>query len=168
MQAQNSPDWGEGLPPDLLALVAKHSDGLKAMRGVRKSWEKGFDLSISSLHISIDGPPLPLDGTFPQRFPSLNRMSLGESPIAEADLAQLAALKHLLFLNLGKHPFHDLRTRQRLVGPDVDCSGSLFARLTGAGLQHLRGLQLVQLGLHHCEKLTDEVCAYWDKIGVSV
>ena len=43
------PDWDKGLPPDVLALVAKAGgmEAMKGMRGASKNWQQGFELGVS-------------------------------------------------------------------------------------------------------------------------
>lgn len=152
MQDEKTQDWGEGLPLDILTMLAGGRDALKAMRGVNKVWQKGFERSIKTLRIGPEGPPLPADGTFSQRFPGLISLHLGDSPSDEADLAQLDGLKHLRILDLGGKADPE---------PGDADEGKLFQRLTEVGLQLLlEGLQLQQLSLRSCKKLFDQVqCA---------
>lgn len=115
------------------------------MRCANKIWQQGFENTITKLRISIEGPPMPVNGTFSQRFPSLVFLDLGESPVAEADLAQLAGLKHLRTLILGGY---------NLYTEDAD-GGELLHRLTGVGFPLLAGLQLEDMGLSGCKKVPD-------------
>lgn len=147
-QDQPCIDWGEGLPLDVLALLAGGRNELKAMRGVNKIWQEGFERSIKVLRIGNTSPPLPADDTFCQRFPGLVSLHLGRSPVDEVDLTQLEGFKHLRILNLGGYRRWDEDSEE----------DALFVWLTGAELQHLSGLQLEQLGLSHCQKLADQVC----------
>lgn len=146
VQEEVTPDWAEGLPLDVLALVAGGKDKLKAMRGVCKSWQQGFDVSAVTLRVSRVGPLLPTDGSLSQRFPGLVRLDLGLSLVPEADLEVLSSLQRLRSLTLGK-----AHSSAGGLG-----QGGLWERLTGAGAQHLGSLQLEFLGLGGCNLLADE------------
>lgn len=146
-QVQHNPDWAKGLPLEVLANLAGGRDDLKAMRGLNKTWQQGFEGSVTALRVGPSGPFLP--DTFPHRFPDLTSLCLGESLMAEVDLAQLAGLKNLRILNLGGE------SASWAAGAEGE---QLSLRLNGSGLQHLNGLQLENLVLSHCQKLLDEVC----------
>lgn len=137
------PDWDQGLPLDVLALVAGGSNLLKAMREVSKTWQKGFDYSVTKLRVGPEGPLLPLGGgVFCERFYAVTLLNLERSLIAEADLAHLAGLNRLRILQLGNP-----------VGLNRNLN-VLSHRLTANGLRLIRGLQLNWLCLG-CSLLRD-------------
>lgn len=146
LQDEPAPSWAEGLPLDVLALVAGGTCEMKAMRGVCSSWQQGFERSVSKIKITQDGALFPADGSFSQRFSGLVSLDLGESLIEEADLSSLAGLKGLQTLSMGK-VFYSMK-----IAPHVRLSD----RLTGVGFQHLGGLtRLRSLSLRYCENLVD-------------
>lgn len=147
LQAEASPGWAEGLPMDVLALVAGGRDDLKAMRGVCSNWKQGFERSISDLRIKRAGPVFPPDGSFSERFSGLTRLNLGSSLIDEADLSQLVGLSKLKTLILGDYFSWEEGQHQ----------GRLSNCLTSAGFQHLGSLPKLQtLLLGGCGNLVDE------------
>lgn len=145
LQGEATPDWDKGLPLDVLALVAKGKDDLKAMRSVCKSWQQGFDVSAVELTIGGDGPLLSL-GSLSERFPGLVILDLGLSSVDEADLGVLSSLKRLRSLTLGAET----------PATAVPGQGGLWERLTNVGVQHLSSLQLKYLGLGGCKQFLDE------------
>lgn len=82
-------DWDKGLPLDVLANVAGGSDLLKAMRGVSKTWKKGYELSVTVIQIWDEGPPPPPTEIFSERFPSIGGLGLGKAPMSEDNLGCL-------------------------------------------------------------------------------
>lgn len=160
-------DWSQGLPLDVLALVAGGREELKGMRGVNKLWQQGFDVSVSTLRFCTQAPPLPAGCTFCERFPGLTSLDLGESPMAEAGLAQkLGGLRQLRTLVLGGS-WRGGRDQENLL---YHLAGSCFGGLGGlplqslslrgcprlgdAALEGLRGLPLTGLDLGACHELT--------------
>lgn len=97
-------DWGEGLPPDVLALVAKAGgiQHLKSMRGVCKAWQQGFELGVTSIAIlKLYHPVLPPGLQAAQRFPELSLLKLGKSGTSQEWLVTLSAFPKLRGLILG-------------------------------------------------------------------
>lgn len=157
------------LPVDVVAKVAGGSLALRPMRGASKTWKAGYDLTITKIKISFDGPPLPADGSLSQRFPELTSLEVGDCPMDESRLVNLRGLKQLKVLVLGEPDFtwkdynlppgsafaemakvlNDRREQRR------NERGLLVHGLTSAGMQHLRGLPLTKLLLRKCKLLKD-------------
>lgn len=143
---QVSPDWDQGLPPEVLGLTAKawrcRSPFAKDMREVSKSWQLGFNLSVSRITVRLDAPLLPKGVVLQERFPALTSLDLGNSCIMDEEgLATLAGLRNLKRLNLGQ-------------GPEI-CTlkqGELWHRLTGTGFRHLHVSGLQTMLEHTCQK----------------
>lgn len=136
------PDWAQGLPSDVLALVAKAGgDGVKAMRGVNRHWQCGFELGVRCIRVPWKSPSLYMGTDMALRFPSLTSLDLGESSLKLNWLRKLQYLPKLRVLVLGC--------------TSVPGNSHLAARLTNAGMRHLRGLPITHLGLSWCCKVTD-------------
>lgn len=138
-------DWEKGLPIGVLALVARGAEELKVMREVCKTWEEGFECSVTTIRIGKEGPLPP--PTLCERYPALTCLDLGESFIDENALAILGNLKKLISLILGAtqrdpRKFWDLE------------DGQLAKEFTGTGLEHVRGLSLQTLSLSGCANLS--------------
>lgn len=132
-------DWKQGLPADVLAMVAV-AGGLKdmgSMRGVCKSWERGFMLAVSCLKIHFEDPA---PAALWQRCPGITSLDLGESE-AWTLLAGLNAFPRLETLFLGSY--------DRFMH-----AHSITRQLTDADLANLRGLPLTRLDLAECHRLT--------------
>lgn len=147
---ENPVDWDKGLPPDVLALVAKAGglEAMKQMRGVSSQWQEGFELGVNRIKVFLKGPLLPRGGKAALRFPMLSSLDLGDSATDEAWLESLHAVCKLGSLVLGKD--------EELLW--VDITKKLGGRLTDAGVQHLRGLALTNLHLgvfRGTDELTD-------------
>lgn len=142
-------DWGNGLPPDALALLAKAGgvELMKAMLGVNKSWQQGFELGVSGVRVYPAGklttPTLPPGGKLAQRFPALECLDVaGSMSLDEAWLKDLKDFRKLHSLTLGT-------SREFVVGI------ALAFRLTDAGLKYVQGLPLTHLDLRGCRGITD-------------
>lgn len=149
MAQEMTVDWGQGLPLDVLGLVAKAGGlhGMKAMREVSRDWQQGFELGVCRVTVRIARQQRALpsrDLTF-QRFPLLTRLDISESTISEAWLQTLHTFPRLNSLALG--------CQTNRVQPSN--SNSLGTRLTDAGLTLLRGLSLTRLRLSRCDELTE-------------
>lgn len=170
-----APDWGKGLPLDVLALVAGGRDLLKAMRLVNRSWQAGFDCSVTTMKVKFDGPLLPASEVFCKRFPMLTCLHLGESQMAEADLAKLDGLKRLSNLFLGApEPYKTSSNKGRLVDR---LTGEKLRRLFWLPLKHLDlggcvgatclkglwGMELTSLNLSCC-RLSDDMLQHLERI----
>lgn len=144
LQASTPPDWEKGLPLELLALLAGLGgrNEMKAMRGVCKLWQQGFEGGTIGLMIGPEGPLLPGNGSFCERFPMLASLHLGDSPVAESDLAQLAGFKQLQTLSLG--------TQSNCFAPRA-LRGQLFSSLRGSCFEFWGGLGITDLSLRCCE-----------------
>lgn len=72
-------DWDKGLPSDVLAMVARAGGitEMKAMRGVSKQWQEGFELAVVSIKASLKTPSLPREVAL--RFPVLTSLDVGET-----------------------------------------------------------------------------------------
>lgn len=158
------PDWGNGLPLEVLAQVARGRDLLKEMRLVNKSWQAGFEGSVTTMKVKVEGPLLPPTELFGQRFFALTSLDLGGSPVAEADLSQLAGLKRLRTLILGEADPDDYEFMSHGELQHWLKADRLFELLGGLPIQHLdlcrcqevtsleglRGLALTSLDLTLC------------------
>lgn len=91
-------DWGKGLPKGVLAMIAGGSDSLKVMREVSKSWQDGFEGSVTKMKVRGAGPLLPSDGALATRMPQLSSLDLGAACMDEKDLKNLAGKKNAKFL----------------------------------------------------------------------
>lgn len=165
MQEHIQPDWGEGLPVDLLALVAGGRDDLKEMRSVRKTWQQGFESSVTVMRQRSYGsgkidqdfidfleqglPALP--SKFSERFPALTLLDLSHFPADEQSLRNLAGLKHLRSLILGPEFFSTEGTDSGLSVSEAEAG-----EWCPSGLTALAGLQLDHLSLRECS-LVDQV-----------
>lgn len=148
-------DWRDGVPLDVLALVAKAGgcSSTKEMRGVAKAWQQGFELAVTSITINHGAPPLPSgDAAFAlaQRFPSLSILNLGQSDSGDACLLNLSAHRRLESLVLGLPAAMGDLWPEPVAPPET-----LAARLTDNGLQNLIGLPLTNLSLRCCKQVTD-------------
>lgn len=120
------------------------------MRGVSKTWEQGFDYSITSLKIWSCGPLLPENA--PVRFLELATQGLGASTMPIDDLSSLARFKKLTAVSLAfdmseprmqddSETLHRVVTDESLIQlrdlhlTSLDLSQT---NITGAGLVHLR------------------------------
>lgn len=149
-------DWDKGLPPDVLALVAR-AGGIKAMqqmRGVSSQWKEGFELGVKGIRVSQLGPLLPLAGETARRFPMVESLMLGNSLVEESWLEGLGAFVKLTNLVLGELEKHYIRFKWDGVF-DI-----LRVRLTDAGLLYLQGLPLTGLNLRSCSAFTDQGLGY--------
>lgn len=142
-------DWGDGLPLDILALLGKVGgwSEMKAMRGVNKTWQTGFELGVTSIKIPPFAPALPDGGNATLRFPALTRLGLGESTLGEECLQTLREIPSLRSLVLGG------RTETPGFG----------ARLTASGMKYLLGLPVTSLDLSYCPSMTTEGLLYLRK-----
>lgn len=116
---------------------------MKAMRGVCKQWQQGYESSTTGLTIGPEGPLLPTDGYFCKCFPMLASLHLGDSPVPESDLVQLAGLKRLRTLSLGTQ------------GKCLECNdypGVLFSSRVGKCFSSLP-LSITDLSLNCCYNL---------------
>lgn len=149
LQVMAAPDWALGLPLEMLAAVAAAAGDFTEMAGMRgacKYWRKGFEVGVRKLTIGREGPLLPANGSFSERFAGLTSLDVGESPLTEADIAQLAGLKQLQTLTLGMVDkfFHNRGGNNNL----------LFATISGSCFQHLRGLPITDICLSRASALT--------------
>lgn len=136
-------DWDQGLPLDVLALVAKAGglSDMQAMRSVSKSWQQGFELGVGGITLR---KALPLLNFTAQRFPGLTHLDISGSTVPEAWLQSLRVFPKLNSVALGCQSFKE-RSK-------IGCLGS---RLTNAGLDHLHELPaLTRLGLSFRDRLT--------------
>lgn len=143
------PNWDSGLPLDILSHVAAGRDELKAMRLACRSWQCGFERSVTRIKINLEGPELPRDA--PERFQGLTSLDLGNCAMDEDNLQILAGFPKLATLILGN--WHQLRPFVKGCNPkDIP----LFMKLSDRGLEHLQGLPLTSLDLGLCTCLSDE------------
>lgn len=178
-------DWDEGLPLDVLALVAGGAlklSKMKAMRGVSKTWQRGYEIRLTKLTIRKAGPIPNSMEQLAERFPALTSLDLGKSLLPPIRLARLASLKNLVILNLGERcPEEygvyrwrepetgqlagDLNTLEPLQGIPLQ-SLSLYGCkcLLGSALAPLNGMPLATLDLSLCSGLSP---SSWGKLSVT-
>lgn len=108
-------DWDKGLPPDLLALVARAADmqETKVMRRVSRTWQQGFELGVRCIAVHFEDPVLPNWLKTAQRFPALTMLDLGASRTSTNWLANLRAFPKLRSLKLGSGMMSEDRGRAR-------------------------------------------------------
>lgn len=118
-------DWDKGLPPDVIALVAKAGGikDMKFMRGISKSWKEGYELGVTSITVCLRHPVLPLGLEVAQRFTGLVKLEIGLSTTSVTWLETLHELPRLNSLALGGHPM---------------TTNSLGLHLTDADMSHLQ------------------------------
>lgn len=128
-------DWANGLPLDVLALVAKSRAmyECKAMREVSKFWQQAFEVGVTKIKLPCLTFRLPSGAEIAHRFPELASLDLSEASIDESWLGNARELPKLTSLILGHPP-----TRSPHGFP---------VGLTDAGLALLRGLPIASLGL---------------------
>lgn len=156
------PDWEKGLPLDILAQVAGGCDELKTMRGVCKSWQEGYESSVTKIRITKTGPVLPDDRSFQARFPLLAALHLEYCNDSKPALQNLVGLSRLAILSLrpSSRPRHSIASmvrdedleplsRMQLTGLDL----SYCCRIGRTALENLVGMPLVSLCLDHCSHL---------------
>lgn len=137
----------------MLAPVARGRDDLKDMRGVCKSWEAGFEASVTSIRVSYSGPSLPPAAALQGRFPALTKLNLGACCcMDETRLRDLQGLDKLRSLNLGLTLPGVLKSLEDTNGTR---SRSLPLKLTDSGMEGLRGMQLTELNLDNCWDVRD-------------
>lgn len=148
-----TPDWEKDLPMELLALVARlgGQDEMKAMRGVCKEWQQGFEWGTTGLTVQRNGPVLMVDWNHFERFQRLASLHLGDSYVAEADLKPLSSLKQLQTLSLG--------TQSNSSNPKW-FAGALFSCLTGSCFRFLEGLNITDLNLRACTRVVPAELAF--------
>lgn len=107
---EGSVDWDKGLPPDVLDLIVK-AGGLAemvGMRGVSKSWQEGYELSVSKIktHPLAPQPPPTDSQTLHPRLPWLRvtniEAAIGATPLSEDAAAH--RFPHLNWLDLSGAP----------------------------------------------------------------
>lgn len=137
-------DWDRGLPFDIFAVIARGSNELKAMRAVSKTWQAGFDPTVSKISIHPEGPALPLGASLSMRFPGLTALHLG-CAMSHPDLRGLWALPNLMSLSLGDREADDW---------DESYGTRRVQWVTDTSLWSLYGKHLKQLSLGYCCHLT--------------
>lgn len=151
--------WAHGLPPDVLGLVAKAggADRMKAMRGVCKDWQIGYELGVTGLAIlELEHPVLPPGGAAALRFPGLTKINLGSSAVAPAWLDNLRAFPKLARLTLrGCESFEYNSDGRSISSADMESLAALTQKISDVDLEPLRGTQLTLLDLSYCELVTD-------------
>lgn len=173
-QDVDSPDWENGLPTDVLALVAKAGGvgQMKCMREVCKSWQAGFGLSVTCLKASYGGfdffvptsDPLRAEGLrahiLKDRFPALTslKLTVEGSSLSKASLMRFRGLP-ITSLNLDHTAFcSDLRADglAALEGMPLRQLNLIKPRyLTDSGFASLGRFPLTSLSLEGCPNLTD-------------
>lgn len=139
-------DWDKGLPVDVLALVARGSNALREMRGVCKTWQEGFDLSVTG--VSVRGNP-DLERLV-QHFPEMTNLKLGlcSRRVQSHLLKELAGASKLGSLSLGNE------------GRRESGFGVCFASDTV--FKQLARLPLTSLNLQGCTEV--RVCYFWPEL----
>lgn len=87
MQGMIDVDWDKGLPPNVLPLVARGDDDLKAMREVSKTWREGFNSSVTGVRVKARGP-VPKFGFF-LKSPSLTSLDMGPDSMGQNRLLKI-------------------------------------------------------------------------------
>lgn len=152
-------DWNTGLHGDVLALVvvAGGANELKAMRQVSKTWKAGFDQLVRKLKLRANGPMLPPDGLFAERFPSVRTLDLSCNRASKGgpsdSIPRLAGsnLTHLVLQGWNALTDAWLAVLAGLPLTDLDL-GDCY-QLTDYGLGQLKGLPLTRLNLSGCRYL---------------
>lgn len=179
MQMAGEIDW-EGLPPNVLLLIAGGRDALKAMRGVCHTWKDGFDANVSKIRVTKEGPPLPLGHEFAERYPGLTCLSFRQPPAGRGDrlwglgpppeevpLGQLSCLPKLASLDLSgrqvsKSELEDVRVLPLVHLVLRRCQFNVLGRDrfqnvimadSLESIKSLRGMQLSSLDLGKCKAL---------------
>lgn len=98
-------DWDQGLPPDVLGMVAKAGglSEMKAMRQVSKAWQQGFELGVGGvmIRIALRQRGLPSRDLHFERFPRLAYLDISKSTVSEAWVQNLRVFPRLNSLVLG-------------------------------------------------------------------
>lgn len=139
-------DWDKGLAVELLALIAMEGGikGMKAMRLVCKTWQQGFELSVTSIKVHFGNPYLHWMGDTALRFPAVTNLDLGECYAQGANIWRVHDFPILNSLILGAEG-----------GPALFRSYDTVSRLSADRLlQPLYGLPLTSLDLRGCNNLT--------------
>lgn len=143
-------DWDKGIPLGVISLVAVlGGPEMAVMRGVSKTWTKGYDDTVKKIRIDIFGPVPPAD--FASRFSSLEILDIGGCPMPEASLSCLSGLQHLSNLCMGRDYDGENEEENPFRG-----SGPILAyTIRNAGLELLKGLPITSLDLTFCIHLTE-------------
>lgn len=145
---------------DVLALIAGGRDGLKGMLGVSKTWQAGFQQSVTSIKVRHYRQAPPASSAFLKRFPSLVCMDLGGSSLDQASLWDLRGRSQLRSLKLG---LSAAEFRLKSAGGAQSGPRPLAWKLRDDSLEGLRGLPLTRLDLRQCYYLRGE--GLWNLYG---
>lgn len=154
LQGEDLPDWDKGLPVDILGQVAGGKDELKAMRGVSKTWQQGFEISVKGI-VGTGSCRLPSAADVKRRFPRLTTLDVALCTVEESSLECLAGIRNLTNLRLGnlRRVFWEpLESREGVP--------MLLIGFTGLGLIHLHavhGLPPLSLSLEICPAFRPEM-----------
>lgn len=156
-----SVDWDEGLPLEVLALVARGkgyfsvAQEMQRMREVCKNWQQGFEMGVTRMKISQGAISPPTDGTLAERFPALISLDLSNCEMREDQLVCLRGMTQLRSLTI-------VNTVQEIF---VYGSG-LCTVLTGTGFQYLQDTLLTRVDLSCCKGLTDVALHYLRRLPI--
>lgn len=142
-------DW-DGLPLETLAAVSRGKDELKAMRGVCKRWQAGFECSVTGIRVPWHGPQLPNGAVMAARFPFLTSLRLGNSFLNNSGLRELSSLRRLASVSLRRR---GPATEAGLAFRQIFQSQQPDTGFTDYGLNALRVLPLTHLDLHGCQQV---------------
>lgn len=172
---QETVAW-EDLPADLLGPIIKAggTEEMKAMRGVCKAWQEGFESSVSQITVAKRGHCLPAASAMLHRFPLLRSLRLNFSsrcsefqkydlhkslmglPLTRLEISNCCYLILTGLEAFRTKPLVSLRIRGRPVSL-TKIGSHLDANLTLPGLRNpeavlssLRGKHLTSLDLNNC------------------
>ena len=150
------PDWDKGLPLDVLAHIARGSDLAKAMRGTSKSWQAGFEASVSSIRVGFEGLSLPPSEALLQRFQQLTMVDIGSCNSDHAAFGALEGLPRIAQLVVGLRGHRTgFPAPLREGDPPEPPHGTLALRLNNLGSVPLIGPGLTHVDLSGCAALQD-------------
>lgn len=142
--------------------MAGGRDDLKAMRAVSKTWQEGYEISVTKIRIAKQGPVLSAGGSFASRFPLLTSLHLEYCILNNPGLQNLKGLNRLVDLSL-RDPSNisDLQTSlvsdehlfylRKMKLTNLDLTGCSCVDIVG--LRYLRRMPLTRLILRDCRYL---------------
>lgn len=94
-------DWANSLPLDVMELVARGRDDLKAMRGVCQSWKVAYDNTVTGIRVVWSGLLEISASSLFDRYPNLTSLDLGDCLMGDEGMAGIQCFARLENLNLG-------------------------------------------------------------------